>query len=165
MKNPRYYIAYGSNLNLPQMERRCPTASIAGSTEVNDYQILFRGHEHSAVATIEPSEGDSVPALVWKLKPDDEKALDRYEGYPFFYRKEMMEVELDGKTVDAMVYVMNDGHEIGMPSEFYLNTILDGYDEAGFDPSAIEKALEISQAHMEQQNDRQFEQDEFHFDL
>lgn len=162
MKNPRYYIAYGSNLNLPQMERRCPTANVAGSTEIEGYQMLFRGHKESAVATIEPSEGDSVPVLVWELEPKDEKSLDRYEGYPFFYDKKMMEIKLNGETVDAMVYIMNDGHEIGMPSQTYLNTILDGYDSAGFDPSAVEKALEISQSQAEAPK---YEQDSFKFDL
>lgn len=151
--NKKYYIAYGSNLNLPQMERRCPTAKKVCAGEIKDYQLLFRGDKDSAVATIEPSDGYSVPALIWELKESDEKSLDRYEGYPFFYDKEFMEVEINGEVVEAMVYIMNDGYEIGMPSDYYLNTILDGYDTAGFDPTAIEKALEISQKYVEQNND------------
>lgn len=158
-KNEKYYIAYGSNLNLPQMDRRCPTSEIAAAGEIKDYQLLFRGQKKSAVATIEPSEGNVVPVLVWALKEEDETALDRYEGYPFFYHKETMELEMEGKAVDAMVYIMNDGYEIGMPSEFYLNAILDGYEEAGFDPTAIEKALEISkeQAQLQYQNEMELD--------
>ena len=41
----RLYIAYGSNLNLPQMERRCPGASVVGTSEVKGYELLFRGME------------------------------------------------------------------------------------------------------------------------
>ena len=85
----RLYIAYGSNLNLPQMEQRCPYAKVVGASEIKNYELLFRG-----VATVEPKEGATVPVLLWKIEPLDEAALDRYEGWPHLYRKEMMDVEL-----------------------------------------------------------------------
>ena len=138
------YIAYGSNLNLPQMARRCPTAKVVGTGEIEGYELLFRGGRRGAVATVEPLEGSSVPVLMWKIKPQDELALDRYEGYPNFYRKEMMDVQMDGRTVPAMVYVMNGGHELGAPSDFYLNTILEGYHSAGFDTEFLDNAVEKS---------------------
>ena len=34
MSKTRLYIAYGSNLNLPQMEYRCPTAKVVGAGDV-----------------------------------------------------------------------------------------------------------------------------------
>ena len=71
-----------------------------------------------------------MPVLLWKLKPQDERALDVYEGWPSFYRKEIHEIELGGKTVPAMVYVMNDGHDYGEPSSYYYNTIREGYESA-----------------------------------
>ena len=81
MKN-KLYIAYGSNLNLPQMAGRCPTAKVVGASEIKDYALVFRGGRHGAVATIEPCEGSSVPVLLWKITPKDEAALDIYEGFP-----------------------------------------------------------------------------------
>lgn len=39
----RYYIAYGSNLNIPQMRMRCPGARIIGTSVIDDYQLLFKG--------------------------------------------------------------------------------------------------------------------------
>ena len=50
----KLYIAYGSNLNLPQMAKRCPTAKVVGTSEIKDYALVFRGGGHGAVATIEP---------------------------------------------------------------------------------------------------------------
>lgn len=138
------YIAYGSNLNLPQMAFRCPTAKVVGASEIKGYELLFRGGRKGAVATVEPLEGSSVPVLLWKIRPDDEQALDRYEGYPHFYRKEMMEVELNEKAVPGMAYVMNGGHELGAPSDFYLNTIMEGYKTAGFDTDFLDQAVEKS---------------------
>ena len=121
----RLYIAYGSNLNLPQMERRYPTAKVVGTSEIKNYELLFRG-----VATVEPKEGASVPILLWKIEALDEAALDRYEGWPHLYRKEMMDVELEGKSVSAMVYVMNDVRFLGMPLESYYKVIEEGYQTA-----------------------------------
>ena len=42
-RKERLYIAYGSNLNLLQMAFRCPTAEIAGKSELKGYELLFRG--------------------------------------------------------------------------------------------------------------------------
>lgn len=144
MQKNRLYIAYGSNLNLPQMKHRCPTAKVVGASEIKDYELVFRGGRRGAVATIEPLEGSSVPVLLWKIKPQDEEALNRYEGYPNFYRQEMLELELCGKPVNAMVYIMNDAHEYGAPSDYYLNTIAEGYDSAGFDTEFLDEAVEKS---------------------
>ena len=144
MKSETLYIAYGSNLNLPQMAFRCPTAEVVGASEIKDYELLFRGSRNSAVATVEPLQGSSVPVLLWKLKSRDLQALDHYEGYPNFYRKELLPVELNGKTASAMVYIMNDGHPFGAPSDYYLNTILEGYRTSGFDTDFLERAVEKS---------------------
>ena len=143
MPKQKIYLAYGSNLNLEQMGRRCPTAKTLGTTELHGYDLKFRGDDGNAVATIEPGEG-SVPALLWKLTPRDEAALDYYEGWPRLYRKEQIDVTLNGKSVNAMVYVMNDGFDLGEPSPRYLDKIAEGYDNLGFDWSVLERAVALS---------------------
>ena len=145
----KLYIAYGSNLNLPQMEKRCPTAKVLGASEIKDYALVFRGGRYGAVATIEPCEGSMVPVLLWEITPEDEKALDIYEGYPSFYGKETMELSLDEGTVPAMVYIMTPGHRLGYPSDMYYNTIHDGYKTAGFDTEVLEQALDYTEQLME----------------
>lgn len=136
------YIAYGSNLNLSQMKHRCPTARVLGASEIQDYELVFRGSRYSAVATIEPCKGSNVPVLLWGIQPEDEKSLDRYEGYPNFYEKENMEIVLNGSTVSAMVYVMTPGHELGIPSKRYKTSIEEGYMDAGFDTDILQNAVD-----------------------
>lgn len=140
-RKPTLYIAYGSNLNLSQMAFRCPNAKVVGTSELKDYELLFRGRRRGAVATVEPQEGSTVPVLLWKIQKADEAELDRYEGYPSFYGKQMMDVELNGKTVSAMVYVMTPGHGFGIPSDYYANVIREGYKTAGFDMQILEDAI------------------------
>lgn len=145
-KDYKLYIAYGSNLNIPQMADRCPTARVAGAAEMKGYRLVFRGARSGAVATVEPLKGGSVPVLAWWITPADEVALDRYEGFPFLYRKEKAKVKLGGKTLTAMVYIMNvetpagSYRPLGQPSAYYYTTILDGYKDAGFDVDILRQA-------------------------
>ncbi len=132
----KLYVAYGSNLNMMQMGWRCPTAKVVGTGKIIGYKLTFR-----RVATIEPCEKSEVPVAVWKIEDSDERALDRYEGYPDLYRKEMIDVEMStGEYVDAMVYIMNLGRPC-MPYKDYLNTIVQGYKDCGLDPSYLNDAL------------------------
>jgi len=123
-------------MNIEQMSRRCPTAVVVGHTMLENWKLVFNG-----VATVERSKGDSVPVVVWDIKPKDEAALDIYEGYPQMYRKEVRRIKLDGKLVNAMIYVMNCGR-LSPPSEGYYQTILSGYKSAGFDTKILEHAAE-----------------------
>ena len=81
----RYYIAYGSNLNIRQMRWRCPDARIIGTAELEDWRLLFRGSKTGSYLTIEEAQGHRVPVAVWEVSPEDEEALDRYGyyGHPF----------------------------------------------------------------------------------
>lgn len=141
MAKRRLYVAYGSNLNIRQMGWRCPTAKVVGIGKIENYQLLFNG-----VATIVPEEKSEVPVAVWEIQPSDEQALDRYEGYPSFYRKEDIKVKMEnGEELTAMVYIMNRGRA-GMPSAGYFETIRQGYNDVGLDLAYLKQALEYTES-------------------
>ena len=144
MKTNKIYLAYGSNLNLEQMSYRCPYATVLGVSELADYRLLFRGGHGSAVATVEPCAGSSVPVLLWEITPRDEEALDRYEGFPHLYRKETVEVILGGKPVSAMVYIMNEIYPVNVPGKRYYDTIIEGYTSSGLDIAVLDEAVSYS---------------------
>lgn len=138
------YAAYGSNINVPQMAFRCPTAKAAGAAVLKGYAILFRGWNGSAVLNIEPQVGSEAPVLLWEIQPADEAALDRYEGWPRLYRKEIVTVVQGGAELPAMVYVMNPGYPLGKTGAHYLGIILEGYEGAGFPPAPLLRAAALS---------------------
>lgn len=146
----RYYIAYGSNLNIPQMRMRCPGARIIGTSVIENYQLLFKGSKTGSYLTIEPKDGAEVPVAVWEVTETDEKALDRYEGYPNFYYKKEMTLDIKGiktkkvRRREAFVYIMHEERELGIPSWYYVNTCLDGYRAFGFDEKYLFDAIKIS---------------------
>ena len=140
----KYYLAYGSNLNKEQMARRCPDAKPVCKWTMLNYQLAFR----RGFLTIEPKEGAEVPCGVWEISDQDEKNLDRYEGFPRFYRTEYFLTmvpdpeELTGKLVTAMGYVMNDGFPLEVPSDQYFYTVMLGYTAFGLDKKPLIEAYE-----------------------
>lgn len=142
------YIAYGSNLHLEQMARRCPTATVVDAAEMKGYDLRFRG----GLATVEPQDSGAVPVLLWEIGGRDLAALDRYEGWPSLYRKENALVEVDGEPVEVMVYIMNEEQAGYQPPGYgYYHTIREGYESAGFDTAYLDAAVEHSRQLMLEQ--------------
>ena len=132
------YFAYGSNLNLGQMAVRCPQAGVVGKAVLEGYELAFR----RGVLTILPKEGGRVEGLLWRVNAWDELTLDRYEGYPHLYTKELLPVQTDSGPQTVVAYVMTAPYceKAQSPTSTYLQTVLEGYRMAGFDPDAILRA-------------------------
>ena len=143
--NKRYYIAYGSNLSVEQMADRCPDAKVVGTAVLHGWQLLFKG-----CATIEPNPAKETPVLIWEISERDEKRLDRYEGFPSFYYKKDLEVEVNpmggGEAMEltAMVYIMGERYICSAPSPFYYKVLKDGYEALGFPMETLTQALSDS---------------------
>lgn len=139
----KYYIAYGSNLNMSQMALRCPDATPVTSALLTDMTMVFRGNARGCgVATVERKVGSDVPVGIWKISAEDEKSLDRYEGYPYLYLKKYVKVHVDGKEVSALIYIMTPGRTKVAPSSSYYETIKQGYRDFGFDVHQLARFAE-----------------------
>ena len=102
----RLYFAYGSNINLYQMDYRCPDATVVGPVALENYELLFR---RGGFATIAPKEGGKVHGLLWSITPECERSLDMYEGYPRFYDKRTVTVRDGlGQELPVMAYIMDE---------------------------------------------------------
>ena len=144
----KIYIAYGSNLNVEQMSKRCPDAELLGTGFMKDWVLLYRGGTRSGgVATVQRKKGYNVPIALWSISDSDEAELDRYEGYPWLYTKQNVFVYLKGwqKRVKGMVYVMTPRYSRpARPSAFYESTIREGYRDCRLDMDYLEESLELN---------------------
>ena len=138
----KLYAAYGSNLNLLQMAKRCPSAKVYSKGTLNNWELVYRGSEENSHATIVRKNGSSVPVLVWEIQPYDEYRLDIYEGYPRYYFKKNVMVNIDGNKKKAMVYIMDLSQHPGRPSNHYVEIIRQGYIDNDLDISVFENSLE-----------------------
>jgi gamma-glutamylcyclotransferase (GGCT)/AIG2-like uncharacterized protein YtfP len=117
------YFAYGSNLHVEQMSRRCPLAVSLGRMRLPGWRLIFRG-----VADIVPDESTVCYGGVWRITRRCEAALDQYEGVAGgMYRKEYIALETTPDGIEEMlVYTMNSTG-VMPPSERYLGIIEQGY--------------------------------------
>lgn len=137
----RYYLAYGSNLNLKQMQNICKYFSLEGKMVLKDYRLAYKGvADGEAFLTIEPSEGSYVPVAIYKINVISQVNLDKYEGCPLFYHKEYMNIDIDGKNKKALIYVMNDEFNYYLPSQEYVKICKEGYSNFGFDEIFLDDA-------------------------
>lgn len=129
------YAAYGSNMWDDQMLSRCPGAEYFATGQIIGYKLAF-----CRVATVVPQEASSTPVVIWKISAEDEKMLDRYEGYPHKYIKQQLPVKIDNETLSIMAYVMKDSSNISPPSDEYYSRIEEGYGLHGIDTAQLENA-------------------------
>jgi gamma-glutamylcyclotransferase (GGCT)/AIG2-like uncharacterized protein YtfP len=129
IKHPRYYFAYGSNLNKQQMLVRCPTAKFISAAELTGFKLVFRG-----VLDIEHAHANSkVSGVIFKVKSRDIYNLDQYEGYPTFYTKETVIVKIKNKNVKLFYYLMVNQGDVKPPSQYYYDACAEGYKDWDLD--------------------------------
>ncbi len=146
-----YYLAYGSNLCLERMKKRCPDAEAAGTTKIPGFRLLFKKSGSGFYATIEQDANCSVPAAVYKISEYDETLLNWYEGYPKYYYQRYFQLPvttLRGGRLkglkQCMAYVLHEERLLGTPTVEYFRLLDDGYSAWGFDAEILDKALSDS---------------------
>lgn len=121
------YFAYGSNLCVRQMARRCPDAADPRPAVLADHDWLIN---QRGVATVEPLAGNQVHGVLWQISDGDLATLDSAEGVPVRYRRDRLTVHTDDGPSPAWVYI---DHRVtpGPPRPGYLPTIIDGAAQHG----------------------------------
>jgi gamma-glutamylcyclotransferase (GGCT)/AIG2-like uncharacterized protein YtfP len=109
------YFAYGSNLNLSDLEKWCqrigrPFALSGKATAalLPDHETVFDYLSESrrgGVLDLRPAVGKVVPGALFDVVDEDLKTLDLKEGVPLIYRRARKRVLLpDGREVEAAAY-------------------------------------------------------------
>jgi hypothetical protein len=129
------------NTNIDQMAGRCPNSVSIGRVDIPDYRLVFRG-----VADVEESIGDVLQTVMWDITPECEIALDMLEGYPTFYGKKYIDVQIGSKIYEAMIYQMiGDRFDYSSPGSYYQTMLEEGYQDHGLDLNQIYNAEGFSE--------------------
>lgn len=132
------YFAYGMNTNLDEMARRCPGATSLGTAWIDDYDLVFRTH-----ADIAKSPGGICYGVLWDINKTHLKALDALEGYPYYYTRFHVRVNLGDHSVYALTYQMIDQSYMQEPGQGYLDIVTEGYQQNGTPTSQIDRAINM----------------------
>jgi hypothetical protein len=115
------YFAYGSNMDVDAMARRCPRSKTLGLARLERHRLTAM-REGWLTAVRDPSS--AVHGVLWSLALSDVAALDRYEGlFEGVYAKLMQAVIAESSPKRAIVYFgANAGP--GVPRPAYIAEVL-----------------------------------------
>lgn len=127
-------FAYGANLDTAAMRIRAPRSRVIARATAHGWRFVIAA---SGGASIEPAPGSEVEGLLWEIHPDDETALDEFEGVPErLYEKRPLDVIVDRTVHRAWAYVERAaGH--GTPDPAYLAAIAAAARRLGFPEERI----------------------------
>ena len=120
-----YYFAYASNLNLKQMNERCPGNKPLYKATLPNYKFVFEGWSRQlrgGKANIVLYKGEKVRGAVYDVS---EQCLDRLESP--YSRLRVTVYNEDDDPVEAITYINSARAEEAKPSEDYLKVIRQGY--------------------------------------
>jgi gamma-glutamylcyclotransferase (GGCT)/AIG2-like uncharacterized protein YtfP len=124
------YFAFGSNLNIEQMSKRCPGARPVSAGVLPRHRIAFCGRSRGwggGVANVFRDTGSSTPGLLYSIDRRDLKRLDGYEGHPFVYERERVTIDTpNGGQELAWTYRMKSTYQ-SSPANDYFSKIYEGY--------------------------------------
>lgn len=136
---------------------RCPESTYKGVGRLADHRWIINDRGYANVVDSNNSE-DELYGLVYSITSSDEDILDRNEGVPSSYTKEMVDIDFweskDGKAVDVhdqgvkkgvLVYIDRKRVTDDKPQEEYVHRmnmgIKDAVDDAGVPSAYVKKVM------------------------
>ena len=127
------YFAYGSNLDLLQMKRRCPLSKLISKGKLPDYRLTFNRYAEGwggGVADVIQHADSEVWGLIFEISDSDLVRLDNYEGYyknrtSLYERWKAVIDTPDGQVHDVWVYTVVEKQKFVQPTLEYLQIIKD----------------------------------------
>ena len=138
----RYYFAYGMNTNIAEMSMRCPQAINLGRCTLQGFELKFRLH-----ADIDANINSEMEGVLWDITEDCERALDRLEGYPYYYDKvDVIVVPANpvngNRYIRAMAYTMTSKGAEEAPGVGYEQCLIEGYTANGLDVDKLTEKID-----------------------
>ena len=138
----RPYFAFGSNLSLDQMRKRCPGHELAGIAVLANHRVVCNKAKSDGInycAGIIESPGDEVLGVLYKLTPRDLERLDDeegcYAGTIHYYRDARdfyVKNRATGEVINAFTYFVARPVAPQKPAPEYAEIIFQGCRHHGF---------------------------------
>lgn len=119
-----YYFAYGSNMYLPQMDKRLKhNYTKIGIGLLKGYTFVYNklSKDGTGKANIIRDSGDKVLGVVYKMPNSSLQILNKFEkGYSPVY----LDVYYKNEKIKCITYLADKHNNSLMPTKAYKNTIL-----------------------------------------
>ncbi len=126
-----HYLTYGSNLHPVRLQKRIPSASLAGTVELPGRALSFskRSKDESGKCTIATADNSqSVFGAVYEIDAQEKPLLDGIEGVGAGYDVHWEELLVNGARTRVFTYLASSGYveEKLMPYRWYRDLVLAG---------------------------------------
>ncbi len=144
LSNRVWYFAYGSNLNVDQMNGLVGEWHLSKRAIARSYKLIFNVRStrwEGNAANLVPTDGfeDIVYGVVYLLAEDQFLKLGRHEGVaPVDIR---VELEDGNDIAHAKTFVWKSASPPGEPSERYRRTMETGLQQHGYKESVVERVF------------------------
>jgi gamma-glutamylcyclotransferase (GGCT)/AIG2-like uncharacterized protein YtfP len=143
------YFAYGSNMNLEQIQARCSRPALVSTARLDGYRLAFFGYTEAwdgAYETVEPMPGCEVWGALFSLSNLDWERLDLWQdarmgGGGMYFHFPVTVTDPQGNKHRVRMYKKDVQGEPRLLSREYLEFILSGARQHGL-PGHYTRKLE-----------------------
>ena len=122
------------------MLSRCPDSWPIKKVMLKNYTLAF-----NELADIIPKENGLVLGALYVVSKQEIEALDKLEGYPDLYDRQIVEVEDEsGNKYDAVAYTMVE-KDFKLPPDHYYEILEKGYEDWDIPKIHLEHAKSIEE--------------------
>lgn len=153
------YFSYGSNMSIPRLQERVPSANKIGVARLTSHQLRFhkvskKDGSGKCDAFNTNNAGDSVIGVLFEIAQEEKDKLDKKEGLGFGYEQQEVVVKLDdGATVSAFTYVATNIDETLKPLDWYKEHVIRGARE-NFLPESYIAEIEAMECYVDSDSER-----------
>ena len=147
-KKDVWYFGYGSNLNIGQMMVRVGEWKKSAKAALKGYRLLFNVNSRrwgGMAANVENSGNhqDLVYGAIYLILESKLSVLTDYECI----EPQSVMVESLGQQIPSKIYIFSSNNAAARPPAAYLNTMLEGLRQHGYEEEIIEKVKHIAKIH------------------
>ncbi len=115
------YFAYGANMDVEAMRRRCPRSRALGMARLNRHRFAIMP---DGFANVVRDPRAAVHGVLWDLALADVRPLDAFEGVTRGHYRKVVQpvVKAAGGTAQALLYIGRG--EGGHPLEPYFSDVI-----------------------------------------
>lgn len=141
-----WYFGYGSNLNMGQMMVRVGEWKKSAKAALKGYRLLFnvnspRWGGKAANVKNSGNHQDLVYGAIYLISKSKLSVLTDYENE----KPQEVEVESEGQKISSQIYIFPSKNAAARPPDTYLNTMLEGLRQHGYEEEIIEKVKHIAE--------------------
>jgi gamma-glutamylcyclotransferase (GGCT)/AIG2-like uncharacterized protein YtfP len=97
------YFAYGSNMSVALMRRRCRGAELVGAARLDGWRYIVTRDGYGSIV---PAAGSTVHGVLWRITPRDLAALNAFESIDSgLYVRRVLAVRCRARRTPALTYV------------------------------------------------------------